>query len=41
MSDDTPDEVCEICGFPSDELNGEGECPGCVDEREADEMEFA
>lgn len=34
-------EPCAICAFPSDELNGEGECPGCVDEREAEDAELA
>lgn len=32
-------ELCAICGFPSDELNGEGECPGCVDEYEEEMYE--
>jgi hypothetical protein len=30
---------CAICGQPSDELNTEGECPACVDEREEEEAE--
>lgn len=30
-------ELCAICGVLSDELNDEGECPGCIDEREEEE----
>lgn len=35
--DEPTRELCAICGRPSDELNSEGECPGCVDEREEEE----
>lgn len=41
MSDSEPSEVCLICAFPSDELNGEDECPDCEAELEADQMEHA
>jgi hypothetical protein len=34
-------ELCEICGVLTDELDSEGTCPGCVDEREEEEEEEA